>query len=256
MKEIKRFEVKKTIRYLLLGALILLLAGAGAFVLWGSNPAQPEALALAAMQTSDGVRFENTDGWLVFEPLDSEPTIGLIFYPGGRVDPRAYAPHARNTAGQGFTVIIVPMPLNLAFFGLNRAGQVIVAFPGIETWAVGGHSLGGAMAAEYVRANPAQVAGLVLWASYPGGNNDLSAADLPVLSVYASNDGLATLEDIADSRARLPLTTTFVEISGGNHAGFGWYGPQNGDGQASLSKPEQQDLIVQATVTFLETLGQ
>jgi pimeloyl-ACP methyl ester carboxylesterase len=78
------------------------------------------------------------------------------------------------------------MPLNLAFFGLNRADQVMAAFPDIETWAVGGHSLGGAMAAEYVRANPEQVSGLVLWASYPGGNNDLSAADLPILSVYAS----------------------------------------------------------------------
>jgi dienelactone hydrolase len=254
MKETKRVKVKKTLRYLLLGVLILLLAGTGAFILWATNPAQPEAVALAAMQTRDGVRFENVDGWLVFEPLDSQPAIGLIFYPGGRVDPRTYAPHARDIARQGFTMIIVPMPLNLAFFDLNRAGQVIAAFPSIETWAVGGHSLGGAMAAEYVRAIPAQVAGLVLWASYPGGNNDLSAAGLPVLSVYASNDGLATLDDIADSRARLPLNTTFIEISGGNHAGFGWYGQQNGDGQASLGKPEQQDLIVQGTVEFLATL--
>jgi pimeloyl-ACP methyl ester carboxylesterase len=254
MKENKKFKLKKTFRYLLLGVLVLLLAGAGGFILWATNPAQPEAVALAALQTRDGVHFENVDGWLVFQPLDREPAIGLIFYPGGRVDPRAYAPHARDIAGQSFTVVIVPMPLNLAIFGLNRADQVITALPHIETWAVGGHSLGGAMAAEYVRANPQQVSGLVLWASYPGGNNDLSAADLPVLSVFASQDGLATLEDIADSRARLPLNTTFVEISGGNHAGFGWYGPQNGDGQPTLSKPEQQDLIVQATVDFLATL--
>lgn len=256
MKEKKMFTVKKTLRYLLLGVLILLLAGAGGFVIWATNPAQPEAIALAAMQTGDGIQFENVDGWLVFQPLDSEPATGLIFYPGGRVDPRAYAPHARDIAGQGFTVVVVPMPLNLAFFGLNRADQVIAAYPDIETWAVGGHSLGGAMAAEYLRANPDQVSGLVLWASYPGGNNDLSAADLPILSVYASQDGLATLEKIADSRARLPLNTTFVEISGGNHAGFGWYGPQNGDGQATLGKPEQQALIVLATADFLAALGQ
>ena len=256
MKENKRLKLNKTLRYFLLGALVLLLAVAGGFILWASNPAQPEALALAAIQTRDGIQFENVDGWLVFQPIDPEPTIGLIFYPGGRVDPRAYASHASDIAGQGFTVVIVPMPLNLAFFGLNRADQVITAFPDIETWTVGGHSLGGAMAAEYLRANPEQVSGLVLWAAYPGENNDLSAADLPVLSVFASLDGLATLEKIADSRARLPLNTTFVEISGGNHAGFGWYGPQNGDGQATLSKPEQQDLIVQATVTFLAALSQ
>jgi hypothetical protein len=256
MKENNSFKLKKTLRYLLLGVLILFLAGAGAFILWATNPAQPEAVALAAMQTSDGIQFENVDGWLVFQPLDSTPYIGLIFYPGGRVDPRAYAPHARDIAGHGLTVVIVPMPLNLAFFGLNRADQVMAAFPDIEIWAVGGHSLGGAMAAEYVRTNPEQVSGLVLWASYPGENNDLSAVDLPILSVYASQDGLATLDDIADSRARLPLNTTFVEISGGNHAGFGWYGPQNGDGQATLSKPEQQELIVQATAEFLAALGQ
>ena len=256
MKENKRFKLKKALRYLLLGLLVLLLAGAGGFIVWATNPAQPEAVALAAMQTRDGVRFEDMDGWLVFEPLDSEPNSGLIFYPGGWVDPRAYAPHVRDIAGQGFTVIIVPMPLNLAFFGLNRADQVLAAFPDIQTWAIGGHSLGGAMAAEYVRANPEQVSGLVLWASFPGGNNDLSTAELPILSVYASQDGLATLEDIADSRARLPINATFVEISGGNHAGFGWYGSQNGDGHATLSKPEQQDLIVQATAAFLAGLGQ
>lgn len=256
MNENKRFKFKKTLRYLLLAVLVLLLAGAGGFFVWATNPAQPEAVALAAMQTGDGIEFENQDGWLVFQPIDSEPSTGLIFYPGGRVDPRAYAPHAREIAGQGFTVVIVPMPLNLAFFGLNRADKVIAAFPDVETWALGGHSLGGAMAAEYLRANPEQVSGLVLWAAYPGGNNDLSSVDLPILSVYASLDGLATLEDIAGSRARLPLSTTFVEISGGNHAGFGWYGPQNGDGQATLSKPKQQDLIVQATVTYLASLGQ
>jgi hypothetical protein len=256
MHKNKTSPLKKTLRYLLLGVLILLLAGVGGFILWATNPAQPEALALTALQTRDGVRFEDMDGWLVFQPQNSEPGIGLIFYPGGRVDPRAYAPHARDITGLGYTVVIVPMPLNLAFFGLNRADQVMIAFPEIQIWAVGGHSLGGAMAAEYVRANPEGVSGLVLWAAYPGGNNDLSAANLPILSVYASQDGLATLEDIADSRARLPLNTTFVEITGGNHAGFGWYGPQNGDGQATISQPEQQDLIVQATADFLAGLGQ
>jgi hypothetical protein len=248
--------MKKFWRYFLLGTSVLLLVVVGGFLLWATNPAQPEAFALAAMGTHDGVRFEDVDGWLVFEPTGFEPATGLIFYPGGRVDYRAYAPHARDIAAGGFSVVIVPMPLNLAVLGINRADQLMAAFPDIETWAVGGHSLGGAMAAEFASSNPTQVSGLVLWASYPGGNNDLSGASLPVLSVYASNDGLATLEDIADSRVRLPASTTFVEIVGGNHAGFGWYGDQNGDGIASLSKAEQQDQIVQATITFLQALDQ
>jgi hypothetical protein len=247
--------MKKIVRYILIGILVLALAGGSGFLFWAMTPAQPEPQALESLQAYDDVLFEQVNGWLVFSPMDTTPTTGLIFYPGGRVDYRAYAPHARAIAIQGFIVVIVPMPLNLAFFGINRAEDVINAFPEIDQWAVGGHSLGGAMAAEFVRSNHSQAAGLVLWASYPGGNNDLSNSNLAVLSVYAENDGLATLADIADSRTRLPESTTFILINGGNHAGFGWYGPQNGDGVAVLSQSEQQALIVQATAAFLETLG-
>jgi pimeloyl-ACP methyl ester carboxylesterase len=248
--------LKKIWRYLLIGFLVILLTGVGGFLLWATNPAQPEPQVVASLAAYDGVSFEQVNNWLVFAPKDSQPTVGLILYPGGRVDYRAYAPHARAIAWEGFTVIIVPMPLNLAFMGINRAEDVITAFPEITSWAIGGHSLGGAMAAEFAGANPSRVDGLVLWASYPGENNDLSSANLPVLSIFAQNDGLATLEDIADSEARLPAHTIFVEITGGNHAGFGWYGDQNGDGTATISRSAQQALIVQATSAFLGTLDQ
>lgn len=246
----------KTIwRYLFIGLIALLLAAAGGFVLWASTPAQPEPQALTSLQAGEDTHFEEIAGWLVFTPADAEPQAGLILYPGGRVDPRAYAPHARAIASEGFAVIVVPMPLNLAFFGINRANDVITAFPHIEAWAIGGHSLGGAMAAEYVRNNPGQVDGLVLWAAYPGENNDLSGTTTPVLSVFGDQDGLATLDDIDRSRARLPEQTVFAQIIGGNHAGFGWYGDQSGDGTATLDKFKQQDQIVQVTVAFLSTLN-
>ncbi len=248
--------MKKFWRNFLIGIIALLIVAGGGFLLWATNPAQPEEQALASLQSGDGVRFEQVDGWLVFAPEKSDSPTGLILYPGGRVDYRAYAPHAKDIAAGGFTVVIVPMPLNLAVIGINRAGDVIESFPQIDQWVIGGHSLGGAMAAEFASNNPTRVLGLVLWASYPGGSNDLSASSLPVLSVFASYDGLATLEDIADSRESLPASTTLVEITGGNHAGFGWYGDQNGDGVASLSKAEQQDQIVQVTVAFLQTLGE
>ena len=248
--------MKKKIRFILIGFVALLLISAGGFLLWAMNPAQPEPLALESLQSDDQIRVEQLNSWLVFTPNGTSPTTGLILYPGGRVDYRAYAPHARDIAAGGFTVVIVPMPLNLAVLGFNRAGAVIEAIPEITYWAIGGHSLGGAMAAEYASNNPTLISGLVLWASYPAGSNDLTDSSLPVLSVFASNDGLATLEDIADSQNRLPASTIFVEITGGNHAGFGWYGDQNGDGVASLSQAEQQNQIVQATVTFLQSIGQ
>jgi dienelactone hydrolase len=142
----------------------------------------------------------------------------------------------------------------MAIFGINRAEAVIETFPAIQTWAIGGHSLGGAMAAEFAQSHPAQVSGLVLWAAYPGESNDLSQSELAVLSISASEDGLATPEKINASRELLPESTRFIEIQGGNHAGFGRYGAQSGDGVATLSPADQQAQIIDATLDFLTSL--
>jgi pimeloyl-ACP methyl ester carboxylesterase len=209
--------------------------------------------ALAALQSDDAVRVE-ADPWLVFRPAGDEATTGLILYPGGRVDPRAYAPAARALAQEGYLVAIVPMPLNLAFFAPGRAAEVMVAFPGIDSWAIGGHSLGGAMAANYAHDNPEAVRGLVLWASYPAGSDDLSGGRIAASSIYGTRDGVATQEEIDASHALLPPDTDWVAIEGGNHAQFGWYGPQSGDNEATISREEQQSQIVSATLELLRQL--
>jgi acetyl esterase/lipase len=134
----------------------LLILASVVFILWASTAATPMPEALAALESDAQVHVE-TDPWLVFRPVDQDPTAGLIFYPGGRVDPRAYAPTARALAEEGYLVVIVPMPLNLAFFAPGRAAEVMAAFPGVENWAVGGHSLGGAMAANFAHDNPEAV---------------------------------------------------------------------------------------------------
>ena len=98
----------------------------------------------------------------------------------------------RPLAEKGYLVVVPPMPLNLAVFGVNAADEVIKSYPEIKHWAVGGHSLGGSMAASYARAHLDKIQGLVLWASYPAGSDDLSKTSLKVGSIYAANDGLAT----------------------------------------------------------------
>jgi len=248
--------MKKFWRYLALGALAVLLLGMAGFLLWASNPPAPEPQALSSLNSTEMVKFETNGQWLVFAPAVNAPTTGLILYPGGRVDARAYAAHAREIAEQGYLVVIVPMPLNFAFLGINRAGEVIDALPEIEYWTIGGHSLGGAMAAEFAGKNPTRIAGLALWAAYPAQNTDLSTSGLSVISIYGDRDNIASLEEIAASRSRLPADTAFVEITGGNHAGFGWYGEQNGDGLAEISKSAQQAQIVEAMVKFLAELSQ
>jgi predicted alpha/beta-hydrolase family hydrolase len=128
------------------------------------------------------------------------------------------------------------MPLNFAFFGINRASQAINAFPEINHWAVGGHSLGGAMAAEFAKENAQKVDSLVLWASYPAENTDLSMLVIKAISIYATNDRLAGPEEVRSAQPRLPVRAQFIEITGGNHAGFGSYGNQNGDGERVIVK--------------------
>jgi len=231
------------------------LFGMGVFVVWAEMTPSPMPEALAALE-SDAEVHVTTHPWFVFRPTSKDPSKGLIFYPGGRVDPRSYAPAARAIASEGYLVAVVPMPLNLAIFGSDRASEVVSAFPQVDHWAVGGHSLGGAMAARFVDGNRSAADGLVLWAAYPDASNDLSGSTLAATSIYGTLDGLATGEKIAASRPLLPLETRWVAIEGGNHAQFGWYGPQAGDNPATISREAQQEQIIEATVELLARLSQ
>ncbi len=246
--------MRKGIRIALVLIGIVLIVGAAGFIVWAETPARAMPEVLAALQSDPEVMVDQDGRWIVFTPADSQPTTGLIFYPGGRVDPRAYAPAARQIAAEGYLVAIVPMPLNLAVFGADAAADVMEAYPEIENWAVGGHSLGGAMAASFAKDHGDEISGLALWAAYPASSDDLSATGLDVASVYGTLDGLATGEKIEASRALLPADTTWAPIAGGNHAQFGWYGDQAGDNPAEISRIEQQNQIVKATLALLKRI--
>jgi len=244
--------MRKFLRFSL-WVVILLAIVVGGFVVWGETPAKPMPEALSALQSDAQVAI-TIGKWLTFEPVNSQPETGFIIYPGGRVDYRAYAPAAHQIAAQGYLVVIVHVPLNLAVFNPAAASSVIAAYPQVKNWAVGGHSLGGSMAANFVHAHPGAVQGLVLWASYPAGSDNLSASGLKVLSISGTLDGLSTPAKIEASRSLLPGDTTFVPIQGGDHAQFGWYGPQSGDNTATITRADQQSQIIQATLDFLAGL--
>lgn len=235
--------------------LLILTLVLGAFTAWASTPLGPEEAALAALRSGAGLEVE-TKPWITFKPTGAKPTTGFILYPGGRVDPRSYAPLARDIATAGHRVVIVPMPLNLAVFAPGRANEVIAAYSDVDIWAIGGHSLGGAMAARYVLDHPGAVKGLVLWAAFPAASDDLSGRDaLAALSIYGTRDGLLTEEELAASKTLLPPDTCWVAIKGGNHAQFGAYGVQGGDNTATLSAAQQQTRIVDATTTLIDLLA-
>ena len=245
--------MRKSIKILLAILLVLIIAGAG-FVIWANGAPAPMPEAMAALQSDQDVNVTVGD-WLVFKPANGSYETGYIFYSGGKVDYRSYAPYANEIAKQGYLVVIPKMPLNLAVFSPNIAGEVIAAFPEVKNWALGGHSLGGSMASSFIFSTPEFNGALVLLASYPASSNDLSTrSGLIAYSISGSNDGLATPEKIKASYPLLPPSTVFVEIKGGNHAQFGWYGSQSGDLPADISREDQQMQVVQLTLDALIAL--
>lgn len=129
------------------------------FIVWAETPSGTMPEALGALETDSKVQFVS-DRWLVFQPVSGIKSSTFIFYPGARVDERSYARLAYAIAEQGYLAVIVPMPLNFAIFGINKASDVIAAYPQVRSWVIGGHSLGGSMAAQYALKNPSIIEGL------------------------------------------------------------------------------------------------
>lgn len=166
---------------------------------------------------------------------------GLIFYPGGKVQAEAYMPLLDQIRARGVTCVLVRMPFHLAVFGVNAADGVYGKFPAIKNWYIGGHSLGGAMAGSYASGHADRVKGLVLLGAYVYGGWDPEKA----LTVYGENDRVL-------DRSRITYTQNVLVIQGGNHAQFGNYGEQQGDGEASISRAEQQSRAAEAIAAFMQ----
>ncbi|MCS7059153.1 MAG: alpha/beta hydrolase [Meiothermus sp.] len=231
---------------------LLLFAGA---MVWYTRqalrpyPAAPEAREALASTPELEVR-PTAYGW-VFIP-SQQVRAGLAFYPGGLVEPEAYAPVLRRIAQAGYRVALLRLRYNLAVTEQGKARQPIAEAPGLR-WAVGGHSLGGVVASNFAASNPAAKA-LVMWAAYP--LNDLSSLSLPTLALFGEKDGRISQEQLEAHKGKFPPATRFVVIPGLNHASFGAYGPQRGDNPTALPKETGWDQVAQQTVAFLnEALG-
>ena len=204
---------------------------------------------------SDASAGVSRERWIEFAPTTGEYTSGFIFYPGGRVAPEAYAPLGRALAEAGRLAIIVPMPLNLAILHPDAASDVIAAFPSVENWVIGGHSLGGVMAARFAHNNLDRIHGLALLAAYAEAHVDLRGSELAVAAIYGDRDGLVAVDEVEGSLERLPADTRVTKIIGGNHAQFGWYGEQSGDLPAGISREEQHAQVVAAILRLMQDAG-
>ncbi len=212
----------------------VLLGAAGLYV---NDYYRAEEGAYAALESDELVTVTVTKEQIVFAP--KEIKAGLIFYPGGKVQFEAYAPLMRELAEEGVFCVLLHMPCNLAVLDANAAEGIPEEFPQVEDWYLGGHSLGGSMAASHGAKNSEDYEGLLLLASYS--TADLKESALEVLSVYGSEDRVLNAESYAENRENLPQETAEVVLEGGCHAYFGAYGVQEGDGTPTMSREEQME---------------
>ena len=207
-------------------------------------------MAQTAMETADQVTVSEQENWIDFVP-DKPEGISVIFYPGGLVKPESYAPLAHELAEAGHHTIIAKMPVNLAVLKQNLADDIRNAYPD-ESFVMGGHSLGGSMAARYAASHPDALQGIFFLASYPDQKGSVKSLGIQALSILGTNDEVVNATKYQNGRAYLPEETVYYTIEGGNHSQFGDYGHQSGDGEPGVTGEEQLSQTVKTVTEWLE----
>jgi hypothetical protein len=228
----------------------VLLVGLSIAAMWLS-PFGATDVALDAMVTSTDVTVTESATRITLEPAEGPSDVGLIFYPGARVDARAYAHLLGAVAGAGHRVVIVKEPLGIAFFATSAARSIADADPEVARWVVGGHSLGGVVAGT--NADDARFSGILFYASYPV--SSIADTGITVSSVYGLNDAIAEPAVVEASASDLPPDAVLVPIPGAVHSFFGDYGNQPGDGQPGVPREQAQAEIAVATLDLLARVG-
>lgn len=240
---------KKVLLIILTSLFILIAATILAFFVYVSNYYHANDDALNYLENSDTVEVDDNDDYISFKPKGITLSEGYIFYPGAKVEAKAYSIMMNEMAQNGITSIIVKMPFNLAFFNIDAADKVVKEYSSIKNWYIGGHSLGGAMASYYLSENNKNFKGLILQGSYS--TKDLSSTSLHCLSLLASEDKILNKEKYESNKKNLPSDTTEYEIKGGIHSYFGEYGHQDGDGDAQITSEQQRKQVVLYSTAFI-----
>lgn len=214
-----------------IAAVLAIILGASAIYLGTYEKPTAEAIQVAGTMEQDADTL-----WFT-----GNTQRGYLIYPGGKVDERAYAPFAQLLASRGDTVVISRMPFRLAILDTGRASSIMAKHPEVTEWVLVGHSLGGTAASMYLAKHPEKVTGIVFLASYP--SSDLSGLDIAGQSFLGERDSVLGMDKYNQAQAFFPVDTTEVVIAGGNHSGFGSYGLQGGDTEASISAEQQQEQV-------------
>lgn len=249
MKDNKQKRKHSLLKIILAIVLVIVAVTGVSFGIYISDYYRPDDTAMEILENPGDVSILQDDkGNYTVLPQKAGDT-GIIFYPGGKVDERAYLPLLKKYAENGITCILVKMPFHLAVFNMNGADGIQKQYPRITKWYLAGHSLGGAMAAVYIARHVSEYQGLILLGAYS--TKDLSDTDLTVVWIDGDQDGVINQKQVLKNQDHYPENTYVFMIAGGNHAQFGSYGVQKGDGQASISAKEQWQETVDDTLAVI-----
>jgi len=252
----KKQSSTKKIRKWLLAAFLVVIIGVLAWGnQWATFARPPLQEAVEALESDDLVDITQKP-WLTFSPAQDAPTTGFIFYPGGRIKPQGYASLMNEIASEGYLVVVPEMPINMAVFNPNIADEIIAYYPSISQWVIGGHSVGGTMAAQYTDKHSDIIEGLAIWVSYPADSTDISGLDIPVISIYGSREERENDASVGERKHLLPEDTLYIRIEGGDHHQFGAYEIDPEDHLATTSRTSQHQQIIQATLELLQVISQ
>ena len=216
----------------------------GGFLVYSQFYYHAEETATDYMNGTDDVNVTRISNGLFLDGYGNDTAV--IFYPGAKVEYNSYLPLFIELSRRGVDCYLVEMPFNLAFFGINSADEIIEN-SSYNHYFMAGHSLGGAMASSYVNKTDKNIDGLIYLSSHSS-----VAVNVPVLSIRGTNDGIINLESYQEAKSLMMNNFTEVIINGGNHANFGYYGNQSGDGQANITAENQQDQSVDAIIKFID----
>lgn len=243
-------NTKKKVKLIVAALLVVMIfsIGIGSY-LYVYDYYKPQQVAVSAMANTELYSVETTDFGVAYIPKEITGK-GLIFYPGGKVEHTAYAPLMAEYAKNGVLCVLVKMPLRLAVLDMNAADGISEKYADINEWYIGGHSLGGAMAASYVSEHQNEFKGLILLGAYS--TADLSQSGLNVLSIYGSEDRVLNKEKYSKYKSNLPEDFKEIVINGGCHSYFGDYGAQDGDGTPTISQIKQIEITVNETIKWFK----
>lgn len=231
-------------RKLKIGIILFLIVFFGGFFVYAQFYYHAEETATQYLNGTDDVNVTKISNGLFLDGYGNDTAV--IFYPGAKVEYTSYLPLFTDLASKGIDCYLVEVPFNLAFFGIGSADEII-SNSNYNHYFMAGHSLGGAMASNYVNGTDKNITGLIYLSSHSS-----VGVNVPVLSIRGTNDGVINLESYHEARPNFMNNFTEVLINGGNHANFGYYGNQSGDNPANISAESQQDQSVDAILKFID----